>query len=119
MASGFPPYSFVVVGLALVLSSCGREGSAWPTPHQVTVAWAPNHEKGVNSSGGGYQVTISGQPTINVPYVSGLTAPTSTVTTLLTGTYSVTVRAYAALDAHGGHTGSFSVPSQSLVVKVP
>ena len=61
MASRFLPYSFVVAGLALVLSSCGGESSRWPTPHQVTVAWAPNHEKGVNSTGGGYQVTISGR----------------------------------------------------------
>ena len=119
MASRFLPYSFVVAGLALVLSSCGGESSRWPTPHQVTVAWAPNHEKGVNSTGGGYQVTISGQPTFNVPYVSGPTAPTSTITTLLTGTYSVTVRAYAALDAQGGSTGNISAPSQSLIVKVP
>ena len=109
--------------IALILSACGGGGgAAAPTPvtaHTVTLAWAPNHEKGVNSTGGGYQVTISGQPTITVPYTSGPAAPTSTVTTLQTGTYTATVRAYAALDAQGGSAGSLSAPSQSLTVNVP
>jgi hypothetical protein len=89
------------------------------TNHTVTLAWAPNHEKGVNSTGGGYQVSISGCPTMNVPYAAGPTAPTSTVTTLQTGTYTVTVRAFAALDAQGGSATSLSAPSQSLIVNVP
>jgi hypothetical protein len=89
------------------------------TNHTVTLAWAPNHEKGVNTPGGGYQVSISGQPTIDVPYASGPTAPKSTATTLRAGTYAVNVRAYAALDAQGGSAGSFSAPSQSLAVVVP
>ncbi|MBI3529536.1 MAG: fibronectin type III domain-containing protein [Betaproteobacteria bacterium] len=89
------------------------------TNHTVTLAWAPNHENGVNSAGGGYQVSISGQPTIEVPYAAGPTAPTSTVTTLQTGTYTVTVRAFAALDAQGGSSGRLSAPSQSLTVVVP
>jgi hypothetical protein len=73
---------------------------------------------GVNSAGGGYQVAISGQPTINVPFTSGLTAPTSTVTTLQTGTYTVTVSAFAALDELGGSTGSLSAPSQPFALIV-
>jgi hypothetical protein len=85
------------------------------TTHTVTLTWAPNHESGVNSTGGGYQVSISGQPTINVPY----TAPTSTIVLLNTGTYTVTVRAFAALDAQGGSTGSLSAPSTPITVKVP
>src|SRR6267143_1253387 len=111
----------VLIALAQLAGCGGGGGGSSPQPvtnHTVTLAWAPNHEKGVNSAGGGYQVAISGQPTINVPYVSGLT-PTSTVTTLSTGTYTVTVRAYAALDAQGGNAGSLSAPSQSLIVNVP
>ncbi len=113
-----------VVLLALTqLAGCGGGGgggsSAPSGPHNVTIAWALNREKGVNSAGGGYQVSISGQPTINVPYVSGPAAPTSTVTTLSTGNYTVTVRAYAALDAQGGGTGSISASSQSIIVNVP
>jgi len=97
----------------------GSASSPPPGPHTVTLTWAPNHEKGVNSAGGGYHVAISGQPTINVPWASGPTAPTSTVTTLQTGTYTVTVTAFASLDAQGGSAGNVSAPSQSLVVNVP
>jgi hypothetical protein len=111
-----------VVLIALAhLAGCGGGGGSNPPPgpHTVALAWAPNHEKGVNSTGGGYHVSISGQATINVPYASGPTAPTSTVTTLQTGTYTVTVTAFAALDAQGGGAGSVSAPSQSLTVNVP
>jgi hypothetical protein len=107
----------------LVLSGCGSgDGGSSSTPggnRTVTLAWAPNHETGVNSAGGGYQVAISGQPTINVPFTSGLAAPTSTVVTLRSGTYRVTVSAYAALDAQGGSTGSLSEPSTPRTVIVP
>lgn len=106
----------------VVVSSCGGgDGGSSPPPgnHTVTLAWAANHERGVNSPGGGYQVAISGRPTINVPFTSGLTAPTSTVTTLWTGTYTVTVSAFAALDAQGGSSGSLSEPSQPFTLIVP
>ena len=97
----------------------GGGGSSAP-PGPPTLVWAPNHEKGVNSAGGGYQILITGQSSINVPYVSGPAAPTSLVlTTLAKGTYTVSVRAFAALDASGGTTVSFSAPSASIVVNVP
>jgi hypothetical protein len=118
MVSRFLPYWLVVAGLVVVLSNCGGEGIAWSGPRQVTLVWVPNHEKGVNSAGGGYQVSISGQPTISVPYVSGPTAPTSIAITLPKGTYTATVSAFAALDAQGGSAGSLSAPSLSLVVNV-
>jgi hypothetical protein len=113
-------YRLAVASL-FVLSGCGGGDGASPrlTNHTVTLSWAPNHETGVNSAGGGYQVAISGQPTINVPFTFGLTAPTSTVTTLQTGTYTVTVSAFAALDAQGGSSGSLSAPSQPFPVIVP
>jgi len=107
--------------LAVGVSACGG-GGASPAPvttHSVTLAWQANRESGVNRAGGGYQVLISGQPMIVVPYASGPTAPTSTVTALQTGTYAVTVTAFAALDAQGGGAGSVSAPSQSLIVNVP
>ncbi len=84
----------------------------------VDLSWAANRESGVNRAGGGYRVDISGKPTTDVPYVSGLLAPTSITTTLFTGSYSVTVRAYAALDAQGGTTGTLSAPAQ-MTVQVP
>jgi hypothetical protein len=124
MGSRLPAYRLAVAALfALVLSSCGGGGeggssTAPETNHAVTLAWAPNHEKGVNSAGGGYRVAISGQPTIEVPFAFGLAAPTSIVTTLRTGSYTVTVSAFAALDAQGGSTGSLSEPSPPLTVIV-
>jgi hypothetical protein len=108
--------------VVLLLSACGGGGGGGapaPTTHSVTLVWTPNHEKGVNSPGGGYQISVSGQPTIDVPYVSGSTAPTSTTVSLNTGTYTVTARAYAALDAQGGSTGSLSAASPPITVNVP
>ncbi len=97
--------------------------TATPTPippsYAVTLSWASNHESGINSAGGGYQVSVSGQPTINVPYTSGPTAPTTTTFSLHEGTYIVSIRAYAMLDPRGGNTGSLSAASQSIIVIVP
>ncbi len=122
----------VVIVLTLVLSACGSGGggssssasvshsnSFVSTTHSVTVSWAANDEVGVNSAGGGYQVLVDGKLMATVPYVSGSSAPTSTTITLSTGNYSVTVRAFAALDPQGGSSGSFSAPSQAMVVSVP
>jgi len=113
----------LLAGAALVLAACGSSSTPAPAPpstnHQVTLTWAPNRESGVNKAGGGYRVAISGKPTIDVPFVSGATAPTRTDVTLGTGSYTVTVSAFAALDAQGGTSGSQSAPSQTLTVTVP
>jgi hypothetical protein len=73
----------------------------------------------VNKAGGGYRLSISGQPTIEVPWVSGDTAPTSKAVSLPSGNYTVTVVAYAALDDKGGTTGSASLPSAPYTLTVP
>ncbi|HEX9584074.1 MAG TPA: fibronectin type III domain-containing protein [Gammaproteobacteria bacterium] len=113
----------VAVLVAVGLSGCGGGGggsAATPvTTHSVTLSWQPNRDSGVNRPGGGYQVSISGQPTIIVPYASGPAAPTSTTVSLTTGSYTVTVRAFAALDSQGGNTGFLSASSAALTVKVP
>jgi hypothetical protein len=110
--------------VAIGVSACGGGGgggsAATPvTTHSVTLVWQPNRESGVNRAGGGYQVSISGQPTITVPYTSGPNAPTSTTVSLNTGNYTVTVRAFAALDPQGGNASSISAPSAPLTVNVP
>ncbi|OGW35523.1 MAG: hypothetical protein A2X58_00755 [Nitrospirae bacterium GWC2_56_14] len=113
----------LILVLSALFVSCGGGGGSAPVPitsHSVDLNWAPNHERGVNSAGGGYQVSISGQTTINVPYDSGLaTTPTTTTVVLNTGAYTVTVRAYAALDALGGSTGNVSAESSPITVYVP
>lgn len=108
--------------LSLLISCGGGGGGGGSTPpaiHSVTLDWAQNRESGVNSTGGGYQVVIGGQPTVNVPYTSGPTTPTSVTVPLQTGTYTVTVRAYAALDTQGGGSGSLSALSAPITVNVP
>lgn len=106
---------------ALMVAACGGGGGSAPpvTSHSVTLSWQANRDSGVNRAGGGYEVSISGQPAILVPYTSGPAAPTSKMVTLTTGTYTATVRAFAALDAQGGNTGSVSAPSAVLTVNVP
>ncbi|HLP97226.1 MAG TPA: hypothetical protein VK149_02150 [Sideroxyarcus sp.] len=106
-------YRYVLVALfALFLSACGGGGggSSAPAPasHTVNISWTANREAAVNTTGGGYTVAISGQTPINVPYVSGAAAPTSTSATLANGSYSVTVTAYSALNPTGNVSSAFS-----------
>ncbi|MGV8935099.1 MAG: hypothetical protein ACOH1I_10770 [Gallionellaceae bacterium] len=115
----------IVTAAMLVLSACGGGGGGGggvaPAYHNVTISWVANHEKGVNMAGGGYKVSISGQTTaIDVPFnvASGVT-PTSTIKSLYTGSYTATVKAYAALDSSGGTTGSTSAASSSISIVVP
>jgi hypothetical protein len=87
----------------------GGDGGGDPGPPRLT--WTANRERGVNSPGGGYLLDISGRGTIDLPYVSGDLAPTSLTTTLPAGNYTVTLRAYAALDESGGTSGTVSAPT--------
>ena len=105
------------------LVACGGGGgspadNAPVGPAAVTIAWNASRESSVNRPGGGYEVAISGMKAIDVPYVSGASAPTSTTVTLQSGSYSITVRAYAALDSQGGATRTYSGPSQVLAVRL-
>jgi hypothetical protein len=111
----------VPIAAALLAAACGRGDPTPTTQRLVDVSWAPNHEAAVNAPGGGYLVTIGGlwgRPglaPIDVPYVSGDLAPTSVTTTLWTGAYRVTVRAYG-LSPNG--TTTTSAPSETTV-RVP
>jgi hypothetical protein len=110
--------------LTIDLAACGGGGGGSappPTLHSVTLSWQANHETGVNSAGGGYKISISGQPTpIDVPYnIASSVTPTTTTISLYTGTYTATTRAYAALDTAGGATGNLSAPSAPITIVVP
>lgn len=106
-----------LVSVALMVAACGGGGGSSapaPTSHTVDISWTANREAAVNTTGGGYTVAISGQTPITVPYVSGATAPTTVSTTLMSGSYTVTVTAYSALNS-----GSTSLPSTSSTITVP
>ena len=104
----------------LSVTACGGGGSSsTPTLHAVTISWTANLEAAVNRAGGGYTVNISGQPSIDVPYISSPLAPTSTTTSLLTGNYTVTVVAYSSLNPPGSSNGSVSAASSPITVNVP
>ena len=117
---------FAFFACTLLLTACGGGGGGssppppppTPTSHSVTISWAANREAAVNSAGGGYTVAISGQTVINVPYTSGVAAPTTTTTTLMSGSYSGTVTAYSALDPPGSATTSTSAPT-AFTISVP
>jgi hypothetical protein len=91
------------------LSACARS---------VTLSWAANRESAVNRTGGGYEVQVAGRPPVLVPFVSGPTSPTSVSVRLPSGAHTVSLRAFAALDAQGGSSRTYGA-SQSIVVAVP
>jgi hypothetical protein len=115
-------FKFILAALAIAqLSACGGGSSTpapTPTAHTVTVNWTANREAAVNRAGGGYTVIINGQAPIDVPYVSGVAAPTSITKTLMSGDYNVTVSAYSAMNSPGA-IGSKSVPSAAFTFSVP
>jgi len=95
----------------------------------VNISWSANPETAVNRSGGGYKVYYSSTSGFNlsdadvteidVPYISGSTAPTSTQVQLLTGTYYIRIIAYSALNALGTTTGSSSIASVEITLIAP
>lgn len=97
---------------ALAVAACGGDPDEDLAPLAVTISWAANREVGVNQPGGGYEVALAGQPLIDLPYVSGPTSPTAVTVNLLPGSHTVTVRAYAAFDAQGGTTRTYSAPQE-------
>lgn len=103
---------------------CMETFQAIPSNGKMTVSWAANREKMVNSTGGGYRVYYSETPGfqesrakfVDVPYVSGSGAPTSvTITSLFPTTYYVKVAAYGA-PSGGSVIYSSASPEASLEV---
>lgn len=89
-------------------------------PADVLISWAANREAAVNTTGGGYKVSYStdstfpagSTTTLDVPYSSGASAPTSIMVSQLNpGTYYVRITAYTA--------SLQSLPSSRITVTVP
>lgn len=88
--------------------------------NKINISWTANREADVNAAGGGYRVYYSVSPNVNtatanfvdVPYVSGLSAPTSTqISGVGAATYYIRVVAYSAynpLSVAGGNRSSDS-----------
>ena len=118
---------------AVVFFGCGggSDSSPAPTPppaatRNVQISWSANNESRVNTTGGGYRVYLSttsgfnitdpGVTVVDVPYVSGALAPTSTTVTLNSATtYYVRVVAYSAFPT----ANTSSAPSAQITVAVP
>ena len=106
-----------------MLASCGGGSSRSSSSREVTVSWNANGDHVVNTSGGGYTLyysqqadfDVSSASKVDVPYVSGPTAPISTKLMLSGGdVWYVSVAAYGILN---GSTKS-SDPSAKIAVNV-
>ena len=109
-------------------SEFSNEASA-TTDTNILVSWDGNPETAVNRSGGGYKVYYSsnsgfnlsdgGVTEIDVPYSSGVSAPTSIIITLSPGVYYLRIAAYSTLNAPGSVGGSASAASPQVTLTVP
>jgi hypothetical protein len=94
--------------LCIALMNFSTCGSSNVGEYSVTVTWDENHERLVNSTGGGYRVYCSrrqgfsvndqGVLIYDVSYESGSRSPTSTNIVLTSGTWFIKVAAYMDLN---------------------
>ena len=95
----------------------------------IQISWDANLETAVNRPGGGYKVYYStnsgfnsgdgGVTEIDVPYISGVSAPTSILIPLSPGIYYIRIAAYSALNAPGSSSGSTSTTTSQITLTAP
>jgi hypothetical protein len=95
----------------------------------IQISWIGNPETAVNRSGGGYKVYYStnsgfnpgdvGVTVIDVPYISGVSAPTSVLVSLSPATYYIRVAAYSVLNVPGTSGGSISAATPQFTLIAP
>jgi hypothetical protein len=120
---------FILFG---IFSSCGpklQTNASDPNfiRSNVSVSWTANLEKAVNTTGGGYVVAYSQNPSadyaeadkVTVPYISGPTAPVTATINIPPGTYYIKIYAFSALNPPGGSAGSLSGASVASIITVP
>lgn len=126
----------VLISFFLILPGCfeikdSLKNPVTPTPSgslSVTVSWDKNREVGVNSAGGGYRVYYANSPNVStasnsnvvqVPYVSGPSAPiTATIINLPAGDWYIKVVAYSAYNPHNVTGGVKSLASNEFKVTI-
>lgn len=126
----------VLISFFLILPGCfeikdSLKNPVTPTPSgslSVTVSWDKNREVGVNSAGGGYRVYYANSPNVStasnsnvvqVPYVSGPSAPiTATISNLPAGDWYIKVVAYSAYNPHNVTGGVKSLASNEFKVTI-
>lgn len=92
-------FFFCMTGV-LLISGCSSGGGG--PSRNVAVTWNANKDVTVNTVGGGYLVYYSDQQgfdtssanSVDVPYASGASTPTSTTLNLSTGKWYILVVAY-------------------------
>ena len=109
-------------------SGFSNEASATTDP-SIQVSWNASLATAVNRPGGGYKVYYStnsgfnpgdgGVTEIDVPYSSGVLAPTSVVISVSPGTYYIRIVAYSALNAPGTSGGSTSTVTPQITLTAP
>jgi predicted phage tail protein len=108
----------------------GFSNEAFSTTNpSIQVSWNASLATAVNRSGGGYKVYYStnsgfnpgdgGVTEIDVPYSSGVLAPTSVVISVSPGTYYIRIVAYSALNAPGTLGGSTSTVTPQITLTAP
>jgi len=110
-------------------SGFSNEANATINVTSIRVSWVGNPETAVNRNGGGYKVYYSissgfnpgdvGVTEIDVPFSSGVSAPTSVLITLIPGTYFIRIAAYSALNAPEISSGSISTVTPKITLTVP
>jgi hypothetical protein len=120
----------LILSFAFCAAACNLPEKEGKGPYSITVSWTANKEKDVNAAGGGYKVYYSATKDFNipsglyvdVPYVSGATAPTTATISNLSlrapNSYYIKIVAYSALTNHLGRQ-AVSSASQQYVVTVP
>jgi titin len=108
----------------------GFSNEAFSTTNpSIQVSWNASLATAVNRPGGGYKVYYStnsgfnpgdgGVTEIDVPYSSGVLAPTSVVISVSPGTYYIRIVAYSALNTPGTSGGSTSTVTPQITLTAP
>jgi hypothetical protein len=128
LATGCSQTSSFTIPKGVTTTGTTNFGPVQTGVNNILVSWAASHASSVNKAGGGYRVyyslnsgfSTSGALYVDVPYVSGATAPTSaSIPNVGDGKYYIKIVAYSSLVGPSGGTESASGTSVETSVTVP